>query len=318
MSRNRVLCALGWLDEHLTAAAAACPELIPDVLHIEYRRMHIVAFALAHGANSESPDEMRSLLRESLRAVVCRAVGRVPQGIRRAIDHMPPSVLSIESYRHIVDLLEDRASAKVLAHSAEVSEEVIDMLHRLPQALHNPSLLLGMTNWWGREIVDGLQVIAARDGMQSLDDLARKLASAKRLERLPKRLVSLIENLPLPDASPPARVGSAVRLDRSEEIRDLAKRWRNCLANYVSHIGRGECAVYIVDADEPAACLVRRVGRLGWFVDDICGPRNSRVSRETTSALKESFAEHGILDYSRVATLMRFIDYNLYPDRIPF
>ena len=100
---------------------------------------------------------------------------------------------------------------------------------------------------------------------------------------------------------PPPTVGVARRLDRVDELASLARAWRNCLADYRSAIDAGSCAVYLWDdAESPAACLVWRHGRLGWFLDEVKGPRNANIDAEQRAIIDSAFAELGILR-SRVA-----------------
>jgi hypothetical protein len=93
---------------------------------------------------------------------------------------------------------------------------------------------------------------------------------------------------------PPLIVGPARRLDRSGDVCALAKRWRS-LADYGPAIDAGECAVYFWENPEmPAACLVRRHGRLGWFLDETKGPRNADLEPGPLEIVAATFAEIGI------------------------
>ena len=110
-----------------------------------------------------------------------------------------------------------------------------------------------------------------------------------------------VDSLPLPQMMPPATVGLARRLDRVDELASLASRWRNCLGDYRTAIDAGSCAVYLwQDAEKPAACLVWRHGRLGWFLDEVKGPRNANIEPEQRAIIDTAFADVGILR-SRVA-----------------
>ena len=100
---------------------------------------------------------------------------------------------------------------------------------------------------------------------------------------------------------PPATVGLARRLDRVEDLACLASAWRNCLGDYRSAIDAGSCAVYLwQDGESPAACLVWRHGRLGWFLDEVKGPRNANIEPEQRAIIDTAFADVGVLR-SRVA-----------------
>jgi hypothetical protein len=87
----------------------------------------------------------------------------------------------------------------------------------------------------------------------------------------------------------------------SHELASLVRAWRNCLGDYRTAIDAGSCAVYLwQDAEKPAACLVWRHGRLGWFLDEVKGPRNANIEPEQRAIIDTAFSELGILR-SRVA-----------------
>jgi hypothetical protein len=116
----------------------------------------------------------------------------------------------------------------------------------------------------------GLRLLASRGAASSFDALVRELASASQPEQVYAIISELVEALPLPDAFPPPQVGNAYRLDQAIAIRSRAKSWRNCLTRYLDDINAGACAIYLCEQDNiPAACLVRRYGRLGWFLEEV-------------------------------------------------
>ena len=108
------------------------------------------------------------------------------------------------------------------------------------------------------------------------------------------KIKHLVESLPLPDSLPPALIGNARRIDRPAELRALAKRWQNCLADYVQLIDDGGHAIYLWEDKAPAMCLVERSGRLGWFLDQVKGPCNADLAPDRLDAIHRAFAEAGI------------------------
>jgi hypothetical protein len=89
-----------------------------------------------------------------------------------------------------------------------------------------------------------------------------------------------------------------MRIDDPAALRDLARRWRNCLANLIGGINDGEYAFYLWGADGyEAGCLLRRRGRLGWFVEEIKGPRNREPAPPAMEAILAAF---GAADIPRI------------------
>jgi hypothetical protein len=108
---------------------------------------------------------------------------------------------------------------------------------------------------------------------------------------------------------PPATVGNARRLDRVDAVCSLGRSWRNCLASYGSAIDAGHCAVYLwEDAARPAACLARRHGRLGWFLDEVKGPRNVEIEPDQLEAIAAAFAHVGVPSSQVACAIENIID----------
>lgn len=65
-----------------------------------------------------------------------------------------------------------------------------------------------------------------------------------------------------------------------------------------------------------AACLVQRRGRLGWFLDDVRGPRNSDIEPERLDTIQRAFANAGIPLILLIEPITRVIEYEkLTPSR---
>jgi hypothetical protein len=292
---GHLLAPFGWAADALGAMVEAEPTLLFHLFELDCTRMHLIALALAH-LNEFSPDLGIFLVSGSVRAITEKTLGRCPTGIKRALGHLPSLVLAPENYRRLVELLADPEAAKSLHHAQFIDEFTIKTLHNLPTPLRHPSMLDALKyNDTADGFLDGLRLLVSRGAASSFDALVRELASASRSGQFLAKLAHLVESLPLPNALPPMRVGKASRLDQAAAIRSLAKSWRNCLANYVADIDAGKYAVYIwQDSSAPAACLVRRHGRLGWFLDQVKGPQNADVEPKQLAKIHSAFSEVGI------------------------
>jgi hypothetical protein len=292
---GHLLAPFGWASDALGAMVEAEPKLLFHLFELSRARMHLIALALAH-LNELPPDLGLFLVSGSVRAITEKILGRNPTGLKRARGHLPSSVLAPENYRCLVELLADPEAAKSLHHAQSIDESTIKTLHNLHAPLRHPSMLYALKhNDTADGFSDGLRLLVSRGAASSFDALVRDLAFASRSGQFPAKLEHLVESLPLPNALPPARVGKASRLDQAAAIRSLAKSWHNCLANYVADIDAGKYAVYIwQDSSAPAACLVRRHGRLGWFLDQVKGPRNADVEPKQLAVIRSAFSEVGV------------------------
>jgi hypothetical protein len=291
-----LLTPFGWAAEPLAAMAAAEPSLLPDLFTISQARMHLIALALAH-LDPPVPSGIGSLLASGpARQVLDRALGQHPPGVKRALHRLPREVLQRQNYRALVHLLADPGSAAVLHHAATINDLAIEVLGDLPPPLRRP-LAFALADWPQKlnGLPAGLQFLVSRGVAGNVDELVAELAAVSAWPQLAAIIRIWIDSLPLPETMPPATVGRGRRLDRVDKVCCLGRAWRNCLGTYGYAIDGGSCAVYLwEEPGRPAACLVGRHGRLGWFLDEVKGPRNIDVESEQLQVIGAAFAGVGV------------------------
>jgi hypothetical protein len=305
---GHLLTPFGWAADALAAMVEAEPTLLSHLFELDTARMHLIALTFAH-LNEVPPGICALLVSGSARAITEQILGRYPSGIKRALGHLPSEVLAPENYRRLVELLEDYETAKTLHHAQYIDDRTIKTLHGLPPPLRNPCMLRALDRRdRDNGFSDGLRLLVSRGAVSSFDALVRELASASQPEQIYAKISELVDALPLPDALPPPQVGSARRLDQAIAIRSLAKSWHNCLARYLDDINAGTCALYLWEhSNFPAACLVRRYGRLGWFLEDAKGPRNADIEPEQLAKIRAAFSEAGISPYEIITAILCMI-----------
>jgi hypothetical protein len=258
--------------------------------------MHLISLGLAHLNPPVPPDIGRLLVRGSMRQVLDRVLGQRPAGMRRVLRRLPVQVLRRANYRRLVSLLADPEAAKVLHHADEIDDTAIWVLGELPQSLRRP-LAFALPGWPRKlnGLTDSLQFLVCRGIAANVNELVARLATVTTWPQLVAMVEFWVSMLPLPEAMPPVSVGKARRLDLVEEVYSLGRAWRNCLSIYCRAIDDGRCAVYLwEDGEQPAACLVRRHGRLGWFLDEVKGPQNSEAQPDQVAAIGRAFVEVGV------------------------
>jgi hypothetical protein len=218
---------LGWVQDRLSQAIAVEPRLVELLFDLDHARMHLTALALAHMSGDVTPDLALMLLQESRKTILNLSVGHRPVGINRALHHLPPKVLTAESYRNLTDLLNDPVTAKFLHHTASITELLITGIHRLPAGLRTTAIM-AMFNQIDDMIwfVDGLRFLASRTGLP-FESLANQIGALDQPDQVAAKITQLVDGLPLPDTLPPIEIGGFRRLDAVAEIRDLAKNWQN-------------------------------------------------------------------------------------------
>lgn len=310
LTPGHLLAPFRWAADAVAVMIEAEPTLLIHLFDLDRARMHLIALTFAH-LNEVPPDIGIFLVSGSVRAITERILGRYPTGLKRALGHLPSSVLAPDNYRRLVELLADPEAAKLLHHTQSIDDSTIKTLHELPGPLRNPFMLQALEGY-DREntFSDGLRLLVSRGASSSFDALVCDLASASRLglRALFVKLKNLVEGLPLPINLPPVRVGKAIRLDHAVAIRSLAKSWHNCLANYVEDIDAGKCAVYIwKDSSSPAVCSVQRHGRLGWFLDQVKGPQNVDIEPKQLAKIHSAFSAVGIPPERDIAAIVGLI-----------
>jgi len=301
-----LMAPFGWAAKPVLALLEADPSLYRALFTLNRQRMHLIALALAHWPGETDPSWARLLLSGAPAAVLDVILGRRPAGLKRALGRLPVSVLPLESYRHLIELLDDPAVAKLIYHVESLTGDCICLLHDVPAPLRRivaraiDDSLLNPTG-----LMDGLRFLASRGAAPSFDTLVAELGAFRQPVQMTAHLAKLVRQLPLPEPIPPAVVGDARRLDSGTELRKLAKRWKNCLAGfYLDAVDNGRAAVYFwPHAETPAACLVARHGRLGWALEDAKGPENAELPHARLEEIHRAFAAVGIPTESAIEAL---------------
>jgi hypothetical protein len=304
-----LLAPFGWATQRVIALLQQEPGLLADLLHLSRIRMHLIAFALAHVEGEPSGERGLILFRGSAADILDAAIGCRPVGLKRAFRCLPSSALEAESYRRLVQLLDDPAAAKLLYHAGTIDGSAIKIIDGVPAELR--SVVFAMQSWFrGMEsLADGLRCLVRRGAAASFDSLVADLNSVRQPEQFIAKIKSIVEALPLPDALPPVQVGQARRLDQAAELRNLVKRWCNCLESYLWRVDGGECAIYLWEhAGIHAVCAVRRRARLGWFLNEVKGPHNDEIEPPQLDSIVEAFDAAGMPSYQNIKAIEDIVD----------
>jgi hypothetical protein len=306
---GHLLMPLGWATQPVITMLAADATLLSELLALERPRMHAIAMALAH-LDAEMPANFGPILfRAPIRQFMQQVLGRSVPGIKGVLRRLPVSVLSRENYRRLIELLGNPRNGKVLRSAIEIDDANIEVLHAVPAPLRSVvGAVLGRISGLDG-FADGLRLLVGRGAASSFEALVADLAAHRQPCQFVGRVRRLVAGLSLPEALPPAQIGKARRLDQADTVRRLAKAWRNCLADYVWQIDSGGCVIYLWDdAASPAACHVRRAGRLGWTLCTPLGPRNTELGSEQLALIYRTFAAAGVWDARATCALDRIIE----------
>jgi hypothetical protein len=297
---------LGWVQDRLAKAIEGDPTLVELLFELDQVRMHLTALALAHMTGEVTPDLALILLQGSRKTILNLSVGHRPVGIDRVLSHLPPKVLTAESYRKLTDLLLVPATAKFLHHRTSITDQIITGLHTLPAALRTVAIM-SMFNPFGRMIlfVDGLRFLASRTGLP-FESLTNQIGALDQPDQVAAKITQLVDGLPLPDTLPPIEIGGFRRLDAVAEIRDLAKNWQNCLADCLFNVNEGTSAIYLSNHRQAVSFLCRH-GRMGWFLLQAKGPKNAAIEPHQLAQIHAAFADAGIQQSSMIEAIKSIV-----------
>jgi hypothetical protein len=291
---------LGWLNEKLSISLVHEPEFLALLFALEPYAMHLLGIAMAHDCNESL---LTSLFRQAPRALVEQTIGHWPEGLDRLLRVLPATVLSLEEYRAIPQLLSDRPTTKFLKHQRIVDGPMIAGLSALPLVLRRPAVfkLFNQLERMDR-FMHGLRFLSNRANLV-FDRFLADLGALDQTDQVIAKIVGLVENLPLP-ALPPPFVGLFQRIDGVAEIRNLAKTWQNCLADYLHSINEGTATVYHFNSGGlPAVAFVLRFDRLGWLLNQVKGPKNVDIEPRYLSCHQNTFLDVGIPNCPDVAAI---------------
>jgi hypothetical protein len=239
-------------------------------------RIHLLALTLAHLEARPTEQLVTSVLSQPVNDVLGTVLLDRPHGLRRVLGVLPEEVMPKHNYCDLVSLFRQPAIATFLQHHRSIDVCLLNSLISLTPPLRRPGFikLIGRLEH-SQSLVSGLRIISRRLD-RDFDTLAKEIGALSQPKQIMAKIANLVEGLPLPNCLPPTNVGPFLRCDSASQIRLLAKKWRNCLIDFVDDINEGNCAVYVALNEQPAAAvLVKRMDRLGWFVDEIKGRRNT-------------------------------------------
>ncbi len=106
-----LMAPFGWAAKPLAAMLETDPSLHSALFTLSRQRMHLIALALAHWSGEIDEAFAGLVIGGPATAVLDAVLGRRPAGLKRALGHLPPEVLPRAGYQHLMQLLEQPATA---------------------------------------------------------------------------------------------------------------------------------------------------------------------------------------------------------------
>jgi hypothetical protein len=288
-----LLTPLQWTANSLLRMARSYPPLGLHLLEADARRLHVLAFALAHQIVEKSGDPASALILscKTSREIIRCCIGPAPPGLTGALGRLGSEIIDAEAYRRLAEIFSDPMRSRLLLHRRIIHSSDIATLAALPSVLCRRAILdafEGDLDW-----IDGFAI--AVGFLARLTDIEARLGRVSNPAALRGAVSDSVKELPLPPYLPPAAVGSLRSVDQPRDLRRLGRQFANCMGSFTREVMDGLVAIYIGECGgTPIVCLVRRKGRLGWFMEDVRQSANRPVPPLLHKEIDEQFSFAGI------------------------
>jgi len=225
--------------------------------------------------------------------LVEQAYGCKPAGIMQALGKFGVQARFYDVYRALVSVLAAGGpGAKFIQHAQELPDELIRGLSTLPLSLHTKPVLEILKRGYVTD--ESLYFFAGT--LERLKALSPQVVEAILAD--PKPLEAMwhaLQDLPFPGPPWPDDEHLMAVTSRSRLL-EIAREFQNCLWNTDSQLDavmsviNGNRFFYEV-REEPALLEFIRIGSLGWYLRDFCGPRNKAVSERTREKVLHSLTQ---------------------------
>lgn len=304
---------------HLTGAFAARIAGLWGPPHAVFvtasaERRHLVCLALTQAPLSlELAD---GLLHWPLRRAIKVALPGAPEGLARALGVMGETAWSGDDYGRLLQVLAQPEAAKRLRHAAALTPAQVLGLALTPVPLLRAGIAkLALSPEVMDPIREAWEIIAARDRPGRLEAVAARWGAAADLSKL---RTAIEEDLipPLP-ASPLPTSADLRALTTAAEMRDVAGRYRNCLAGQVDSAAEG-ASLFFEWLPAPGAVVeVRKDVLRGWVLAQAKLSGNETVPEAQRAAITEALEAIGVHVGRPTWALDRALDQGLLWNQTP-
>lgn len=257
-------------------------------------RRHLICLMLAAEPLGGPPIDVTRLMDLPLRKAITLALeDAAPEGLRRALERLGEIAWAPEDYRVLVHMLVNPAPAKTLRHAEAITPDLVRALAALPADLREiGGVALRVTPAQAALLAEAHAVLAKR---LSPELLAHRVAAWGHAPTS-KALFTLVAEDFRRELPPPPHPGTErLRpLETVAAIRDAARRYRNCLANYVDHAVDRQSAIYEWLPAPGAVVELTPDSFFGWRLDQARLENNRSVDEATREAIVAELRGMGV------------------------
>lgn len=293
--------------EHAARIAGLWPAPHTDFITAPADRRHLTCFVLSQPDERLDRTGARALLEQPMRLLIRELGEAAPPGLARALARLGEVAWTAEDYRGLALALRTFGVSARLRHAEAITPASLGVLRLLPAELREAGLCgHNITPAQAELLVEIHQALSARDGAAAALAQARAWSAASTVADLLQRAD---QSLVPPTARPPFPGGERLRpLASAEAILDAARRYRNCLGNYLNVAASGQSAFYEWMGEPRAVIEVARDPLFGWVLEQARGPQNQEVPAATREAITAELKSWGVHVGRRQWELRRALD----------
>ncbi len=287
-------------------------------------RRHAAAIALAGLARQTiAPSEIRRLVEYQRDAVVAEALaGDLATGLMRALSKAGEPLWQREHYATFVQLMADPMANEVLRHLDDVRPETFAPLAALPPALRVASVVRVMLSAGAAaDLARAFQLAVLMREPEAGGGIGRRWGAGGEVRQV---FMRAYEDMtpdvfrpvpPVPVLDPPF-----LRIVNRKQLADVARDFRNCLADHGGRIAEGKMAAYVW-GQQSEAVIALTCDAAGWRLAEAKGPDNIDLGDYTLREMVRRLERVGVRTGPSVQSVMHRLDdratSNAYPLAAP-
>jgi hypothetical protein len=283
-------------------------------------RRHAAAILFAGLGKREMPaSDMRRLVEYQRDPVVAEALaGPLATGLMRALSKAGEALWKRRDYETFVALMADPMANEVLRHLDEVRPETFAPLAALPPALRvAPIVRVMLSAGAAADLARAFQLAVLMREPGAGARIARRWGAGGDTRQVFTRAYEdLTPDVFRPAAPVPVLDPPFVRVTNRKQLQDVARDFRNCLAEHAGRIADGRMAVFISHGDAAAAIALTH-DAAGWRLAEAKAPDNEELGKYLLQDVVAHLARVGVRTGPSVQSLMHRLEdratSNAYP-----
>lgn len=238
------------------------------------------------------------LITMRVRDLIHVVFGSTPPGLTGALSRCGADPLDEFNYMLLHAICDDpknRERRAMLRHVPQIDDTFVDLIWRLPKALLRPEVLYSIkTPPDIEQYASALNVLRRLHPAITDEDFATSLSQMPRESNLAQWMRRWIERAAhLPPALPFAGDEQLRPLVSGAELKEVARRYQNCLRRRVGDVALGRSCYY--EHVEGAIAELRGLSNGRWLLEGVYGVRNKHASPGVIRSIRAKLEGAGVL-----------------------